>query len=57
MKLGVQKSFRGVKFCTEVLKLLKNSIIIQSMTPNCRTFFNKKLQKGVTIWEHFQKGV
>ena len=26
------------------------------MTSNCHTFFKKKLQKSVTIWEHLPKG-
>ena len=25
------------------------------MTPNCHTFFTKKIQKSVTIWEHVPK--
>jgi len=31
------------------------SLVIQSMTPNCHTFFTKKLQKSVTVWEHLPK--
>ena len=35
-----------------VLTVLNN---IQYLTPNCHTFFKKKLQKSVTIWEHLPK--
>ena len=30
-------------------------IYLQSMTSNCHTFFLKKLNKSVTIWEHLRK--
>jgi len=29
--------------------------VVQSMTSNCHTFFLKKMQKIVTIWEHLPK--
>ena len=40
-------------FDLDVDSVSKHSV--QSMTSNCHTFFRKKLQKSVTIWEHLAK--